>query len=52
MVPRAAASSGARAWFASYGSCSVAEPLTDLVELGLLDRALLSHLPAPRKAPA
>lgn len=41
-----------RGCFASYGSCSVAEPLTDLVELGLLDRDLLSHLPAPRKAHA
>lgn len=47
------ASNGAsRSWFASYGSCSVAEPLTDLVELGLLDRDLLSHLPAARKADA
>jgi hypothetical protein len=43
---------GTRGCFASYGSCSVAEPLTDLVELGLLDPDLLSHLPAPRKAHA
>jgi len=27
----------ARRWFASYGSCSVDEPLEDLVELGLLE---------------
>jgi hypothetical protein len=40
-----------RTWFWSYGSCSVAEPLTDLVELGLLDRGLLAHLPV-RKEPA
>jgi len=28
---------GARRWFTSVGSCSVAEPLADLVALGLLD---------------
>ena len=28
---------GARRWFTSFGSCSVAEPLADLRELGLLD---------------
>jgi len=28
---------GARRWFTSYGSCSVAEPLDDLVGLGLLE---------------
>ena len=27
---------GARRWFTSFGSCSVAEPLADLRELGLL----------------
>ena len=26
---------GARRWFTSFGSCSVAEPLADLRELGL-----------------
>ena len=29
-----------RTWFASYGSCSIAEPLGDLVALGLLDPTL------------
>ena len=29
---------GARRWFTSYGSCSVSEPLDDLVGLGLLER--------------
>jgi len=28
---------GAREWFTSYGSCSVTEPLDELVALGLLD---------------
>ncbi len=28
---------GARRWFTSYGSCSVAEPLADLISLGLLE---------------
>jgi hypothetical protein len=28
---------GARRWFTSYGSCSVSDPLDDLVGLGLLD---------------
>jgi hypothetical protein len=40
------ASSESRSWFWSYGSCSVAEPLADLVSLGLLDADLLNHLPA------
>ncbi|RHW27614.1 hypothetical protein D0Z08_08010 [Nocardioides immobilis] len=30
---------GARRWFTSYGSCSIVEPLADLVALGLLDDA-------------
>ena len=30
---------GARRWFTSYGSCSVTEPLDDLVGLGLLEAA-------------
>ncbi|MGA8113946.1 MAG: hypothetical protein WCA46_09820 [Actinocatenispora sp.] len=41
-----------RRCFRSYGSCSVAEPLTDLADLGLLDRQLLEHLPAPREGHA
>ena len=28
---------GARRWFTSYGSCSVSEPLEELVGLGLMD---------------
>jgi hypothetical protein len=28
---------GARRWFTSYGSCSVDEPVDDLVGLGLLE---------------
>jgi hypothetical protein len=28
---------GARRWFTSFGSCSVSEPLEDLLALGLLD---------------
>jgi hypothetical protein len=28
---------GARRWFTSYGSCSVEEPLADLLDLGLLE---------------
>ena len=28
---------GARRWFTSYGSCSVSDPLDDLVGLGLLE---------------
>jgi hypothetical protein len=28
---------GARRWFTSYGSCSVTEPLDELVGLGLLE---------------
>jgi hypothetical protein len=31
----------ARRWFTSFGSCSVLEPLEDLVDLGLLDLGLL-----------
>ena len=31
------ARAGARRWFTSYGSCSVREPLDDLVALGLLE---------------
>ncbi len=41
-----------RTGFASYGSCSVAEPLTDLVDLGLLDPTLLEHLPPAREGNA
>jgi hypothetical protein len=33
-----------RRWFTSFGSCSVREPLDDLVHLGLVDR--LDHRPA------
>ena len=33
---------GARRWFTSYGSCSVTEPLEDLVGLGLLERPVVS----------
>jgi len=29
---------GARRWFTSYGSCSISEPLEELVGLGLVDR--------------
>jgi hypothetical protein len=29
---------GARRWFTSFGSCSVTEPLDDLVSLGLVQR--------------
>ena len=28
---------GARRWFTSYGSCSITEPVDDLVGLGLLE---------------
>jgi hypothetical protein len=31
-----------RRWFTSFGSCSLLEPLEDLVNLGLLDAALVS----------
>ncbi|HET7389071.1 MAG TPA: hypothetical protein VFJ19_20675 [Nocardioidaceae bacterium] len=31
----------ARRWFTSFGSCSVAEPLTDLIALGLLPETLV-----------
>jgi hypothetical protein len=27
---------GARQWFTSFGSCSIADPLTDLSALGLI----------------
>jgi hypothetical protein len=47
--PLVAALPGSRTWFRSYGSCSVAEPLTDLAALGLLDPALVGHLPADRE---
>ena len=30
--------SGARRWFTSFGSCSVTEPLDDLIALGLVDK--------------
>jgi hypothetical protein len=30
-----------RRWFTSFGSCSVLEPLEDLVNLGLIDAELL-----------
>jgi hypothetical protein len=30
---------GARRWFTSFGSCSVSEPLDDLLALGLLEDA-------------
>ena len=29
---------GARRWFTSFGSCSVTEPLDELIALGLLER--------------
>jgi hypothetical protein len=32
---------GARRWFVSFGSCSVQEPLDDLVGLGLIDAGLV-----------
>ena len=31
-------STGARRWFTSFGSCSVSEPLDDLITLGLLEK--------------
>lgn len=34
----------ARRWFTSFGSCSVREPLEDLVDLGLLDATLGTSL--------
>lgn len=34
---RGADLAGARRWFTSFGSCSVSEPLDDLIELGLLE---------------
>ena len=27
-----------RSWFTSFGSCSVTEPLDDLIDLGLLEK--------------
>lgn len=39
---------GPRTGFAHHGR-GVAEPLADLVALGLLDPALADHLPAPRE---
>ena len=39
----------ARRWFTSFGSCSVTEPLADLVELGVLPP--LGVLPEPPDAP-
>ena len=33
---------GARRWFTSYGSCSVSEPLEDLVGLGLIEPPVVS----------
>lgn len=41
-----------RAAFVAYGSCSIAEPLTDLAALGLVDAGLLAHLPAVSEEPA
>ena len=35
---RAADLAGARRWFTSFGSCSVSEPLDDLITLGLTER--------------
>jgi len=32
---------GTRRWFTSFGSCSVLEPLEDLVNLGLVDAGVL-----------
>jgi hypothetical protein len=49
MVRQPGESSESRTWFWSYGSCDIAEPLTDLVALGLLERALLEHLPPARQ---
>lgn len=50
MADQPGEASESRTWFWSYGSCSVAEPLTDLVELGLLDRGLLAHLPVRKES--
>ena len=33
---------GARRWFTSYGSCSITEPLDDLLGLGLLEAPTVS----------
>jgi hypothetical protein len=37
----------ARRWFTSYGSCSVTDPLDDLVGLGLLEPPSMDSKPAP-----
>ena len=41
-LARQADLAGARRWFTSYGSCSVTEPLDDLVGLGLLAAPVVS----------
>ena len=32
--------SSARRWFRSFGSCSVTEPLDDLISLGLIEKVV------------
>ena len=39
----------ARRWFTSFGSCSVLEPLEDLVDLGLFPARLAPHLPTHKE---